>query len=192
MALKETEVAVDKGCCYYLCRCFYSDKEPAKDIAEIMTEKNGKNITAINNEKNNEQRITIQNNNGRLSEDDINKMILDADKYSENDKKIKENIETANKVKSYINKIKMTVEDDNFVTKMGDKIQQKILRKLLDSLEIINNTEITTDDYEKILNKLEEYISPKLEKYKISNIIVEESTSSVVNGVHVSIGNNKK
>jgi heat shock protein 5 len=121
----------------------------------------------------NTNKITIQNNVGRLSDNQIRKMIEDAEKYEENDRLIKETIESKNKLNNYISRMKNTIEEEDFLKKMGEKMQQKILMKLLNVLEIIDDgdDDKTKDDYEKIYTKLDEYIRPKLELYKNSNSI---------------------
>ena len=119
----------------------------------------------------NTSNIIIKNDGGRLSEDKIKKMIEDAEKYAENDKLIKEKIEARNKLSNYISKMKNTIENEDFLKIMGDKVQQKILTKLLTILESItdNDNDKTKEYYDIIYNKLEEYIKPNLDLYKNSN-----------------------
>ena len=130
-------------------------------------------VTATDLLNKNTKNIVIKNNTGRLSDDEIMKMIVDAEKYAKSDKIIKETIEIENKLRNYINKIKSTIEERDFIEKMGEKSQQKILIKLLKSLELINEVDIkvTKEEYEEISKKLEDYITPKLEQYKNSNKI---------------------
>merc|ERR1711977_590538 len=63
--------------------------------------------------------ITITNDNGRLSQEEIDKMISDAEKYAEEDKIVKERIEAKNALEGYLQSLKSTEAS------LGDKMDEE-------------------------------------------------------------------
>ena len=64
-------------------------------------------------------KITITNNKGRLSKEEIEKLIKDAEKYKDQDELIRKKIEAKNGLESYLVNIKHSLNDD----KLADKFQ---------------------------------------------------------------------
>ena len=78
-----------------------------------------------------EQSITIQNSSG-LSEEEIDRMVREAEEHKAEDDKRKEDIETRNRAESFIAQIDSTLADN------GDKIdakQKEEVQKLRDELQ---------------------------------------------------------
>ncbi|RWS27469.1 hypothetical protein B4U80_11144 [Leptotrombidium deliense] len=67
----------------------------------------------------NKEKITITNDHNRLSPDDIEKMIKDAERFADDDKKVKEKVEAKNELESYAYSLKNQVKDKE---KLGGKI----------------------------------------------------------------------
>jgi heat shock protein 5 len=63
--------------------------------------------------------ITITNDKGRLSKDEIEAMIRDAEKFADQDKNLKERIDAKNSLDNYIYTMRNTIEDKE---KLADKI----------------------------------------------------------------------
>ena len=57
------------------------------------------------------EKIVITSEKGRLSEDDIERMIHEAEEFAEEDKKIKERIDSRNGLESYLFNLRNTIED---------------------------------------------------------------------------------
>ena len=62
-------------------------------------------------------KITITNNKGRLSKEDIEKLVRDAEKFKDEDDKIKKRIEAKNSLEQTVYHIKNTIKDE----KLKDK-----------------------------------------------------------------------
>ena len=95
-----------------------------------------------------EQEITISGSNG-LSQDEIDRMVREAEANKEADTKRKEEVEVKNKAESFINDI------DNSLRENGDKIDEKQkeeTQKLRDELK----TALDNNDIEKLKNKMDE------------------------------------
>jgi heat shock protein 5 len=65
--------------------------------------------------------ITITNDKGRLSTEDIERMVAEAEKYAEEDKAIREMIEARNGLENYVFSLKNQVADENG---LGGKIDE--------------------------------------------------------------------
>ncbi|KAM7530714.1 hypothetical protein LguiB_034124 [Lonicera macranthoides] len=86
----------------------------------------------------NSQTITISNDKGRLSKEEIDQMVKEAEEFAEEDKKVKERIDAKNNLETYIYNMKSTIKD-----KLADKIdgddKEKIESALNEGLEWLEN-----------------------------------------------------
>lgn len=76
--------------------------------------------------------ITITNDKGRLSKDEIEAMIRDAEKFADQDKEVKEKIDAKNSLENYIYTMRNTIEDKE---KLADKIEESDKEKIQDALK---------------------------------------------------------
>lgn len=60
------------------------------------------NVSAKENSTGKQERITISNDKGRLSKDEIDRMLADAEKYKNEDDKQKEKIAAKNQLEGYL------------------------------------------------------------------------------------------
>merc|ERR1711907_379954 len=100
--------------------------------------------------------ITITNDKGRLTKEEIDQMIQDSKKYEAEDKAIKEKIDTRNQFENYIYQMKNSVEDK---AKLADKLdeddKQKIQAGLTDAQDWLNaNQDAEKDEFEDKLKEL--------------------------------------
>jgi len=100
--------------------------------------------------------ITITNDKGRLTKEQIDQMIQDSKKYEAEDKAIKEKIDTRNQFENYIYQMKNSVEDK---AKLADKLdeddKQKIQDGLTDAQDWLNaNQDAEKDEFEDKLKEL--------------------------------------
>merc|ERR1719231_395417 len=65
------------------------------------------------------EKITITNDKGRLSQEEIERMVNEAKEFEEEDRKLKEKIDAKNALESYIYNIKNTINDEE---KTKDKL----------------------------------------------------------------------
>ncbi|WKY16165.1 hypothetical protein Q1695_001112 [Nippostrongylus brasiliensis] len=76
-------------------------------------------VTAEDKGTGNKNKITITNDQNRLSPEDIERMINDAEKFAEDDKKVKDQVEARNELESYAYSLKNQVGDKE---KLGGKL----------------------------------------------------------------------
>ena len=78
--------------------------------------------------------ITITNDKGRLSKEEIDQMIKDSEKYAEEDKAIKAKIDAKNQFENYIYQMKNSIEDkDKLAEKVSDEDKSTIQDALTDA-----------------------------------------------------------
>merc|ERR1711882_31830 len=85
------------------------------------------NVSAVDKSTGKENKITITNDKGRLSKEEIERMVQDAEKFKADDEKQKERISAKNSLESYCFNMKSTVEYDKFKDKVPEEDRNKIL-----------------------------------------------------------------
>ena len=76
-------------------------------------------------------KITITNDKGRLSKDEIEKMVQEAEKYKSEDEEHKKKVEAKNALENYAYNMRNTIHDD----KIGEKLPAADKKKIEDSVE---------------------------------------------------------
>merc|ERR1712102_224599 len=87
------------------------------------------NVSAVDKSTNKKSKITITNDQGRLSKEEIERMVNDADKFKAEDEKQKERISAKNGLESYCFNMKTTMEDENIKGKISDEERSAIKEK---------------------------------------------------------------
>jgi heat shock protein 5 len=78
------------------------------------------------------EKITITNDKGRLNQDEIDRMVKEAEQFAEEDKKVKGKVEAKNSLENYLYSMKNTVTDQK---KLGEKISEDDKKAVLDAVE---------------------------------------------------------
>lgn len=106
------------------------------------------------------EKITITAEKGRLSQEEIDRMVQEAEEYADEDKKIKDRIDGRNGLEGFLYNLKNTVED-----KLADKIEEddketimKTVQEAMDWLE--DNQEADKEDYEEKQKEVEKITNP--------------------------------
>merc|ERR1712156_634900 len=73
----------------------------------------------------NKEKITITNDQNRLTPEDIEQMIQDAEKFADEDKKLKTRVESRNELESYAYSLKNQVNDED-----KEKIEESVNDKI--------------------------------------------------------------
>ena len=114
----------------------------------------------------NKEKITITNDQNRLTPEDIEQMIQDAEKFADEDKKLKERVETRNELESYAYSLKNQINDNE---KLGEKLSDSDKEKIE---EIVNekiswleeNQEADAEDFKAQKKELEDTVQPIIAK----------------------------
>merc|ERR1711963_1107415 len=87
------------------------------------------NVSAVDKSSGKQEKITITNDKGRLSKEDIEKMVADAEKFKAEDDKQKERIAAKNGLESYCFNMKSTIEDEKLKDKIAENDKKPIMDK---------------------------------------------------------------
>ena len=88
------------------------------------------NIHATEKSTGKTNNITITNDKGRLSQEEIERMVAEAEKYEEDDKKIMETVEAKNKLESYMYQVKSSLNDENLKSKIDEGEKKSMEEKV--------------------------------------------------------------
>ena len=123
------------------------------------------NVSAIEKSTNKENKITITNDKGRLSKEDIERMVNEAEKYRNEDEKQRSTISAKNALESYCFNIKSTVEDDKIKDKITDSDKQTILEKCNEVIAWLDANQLADkEEYEHKQKELENICNPIITK----------------------------
>jgi len=118
------------------------------------------------------EKITITNDKGRLSQEEIERMVSEAEEFAEEDKKVREKIEARNALENYVYSMKNTLSDSDkgVADKIGEDDKDTIEKALEEANEWLDdNQEAEKEDFEEKLKEVQEVCSPIISKvYKES------------------------
>ena len=102
---------------------------------------------------------------GRLSKEEIEKMVNDAEKYKAEDEKQRERVDAKNQLESYAFQVKQTAEDDKLKGKISDDDKQAVVAKAKEVIDWLdNNQQAEKDEYEDKRKELEKVAQPVMAK----------------------------
>ncbi|KAM0936076.1 putative Heat shock protein 70 family [Dioscorea sansibarensis] len=106
--------------------------------------------------------ITITNDKGHLSQEEIDRMVKEAEEFAEEDKKVKERIDARNKLETYIYNMKSSISDgDKLADKLDSEDKEKMESELKEALEWLDeNQTADKEEYEEKLKELEHVFNP--------------------------------
>jgi L1 cell adhesion molecule like protein len=119
------------------------------------------NVSAVEKGTGKTNKITITNDKGRLSKEEIERMLAEAEKYKEEDEAEASRIQAKNGLESYAYNLRNTMNDP----KVGDKIpgddKEKLKKAIDETVEWLdNNTTATKDEFESQQKELESVANP--------------------------------
>ena len=107
------------------------------------------NVSAKDMGTGKEQHITITSSSN-MSKEDIDRAVKEAEKFAEEDRKLKELVEAKNKAEAYILQSEKTLEE------IGDKVSESEKQEVRDELENLKKA-VATDDVDTIKNATEAF-----------------------------------
>ncbi|CAO2635404.1 Heat shock cognate 71 kDa protein [Lemmus lemmus] len=123
------------------------------------------NVSAVDKSTGKENKITITNDKGRLSKEDIERMVQEAEKYKAEDEKQRDKVSSKNSLESYAFNMKATVEDEKLQGKINDEDKQKILDKCNEIISWLDkNQTAEKEEFEHQQKELEKVCNPIITK----------------------------
>eukprot|EP00355_Strombidium_rassoulzadegani_P008237 CAMPEP_0168616904 /NCGR_PEP_ID=MMETSP0449_2-20121227/5269_1 /TAXON_ID=1082188 /ORGANISM="Strombidium rassoulzadegani, Strain ras09" /LENGTH=161 /DNA_ID=CAMNT_0008657707 /DNA_START=38 /DNA_END=524 /DNA_ORIENTATION=+ len=108
------------------------------------------------------EKITITNDKGRLSQEDIDRMVQEAEEFAEEDKLIKERVDARNSLETYCYNMKNSVEDeDKLADKLDESDKETVSEAVQEALDWMDeNQEAEAEEYKEKLKELEDICNP--------------------------------
>ncbi|KAF8064803.1 hypothetical protein N665_1166s0016 [Sinapis alba] len=123
------------------------------------------NVSAEDKTAGVKNQITITNDKGRLSKEEIEKMVQDAEKYKAEDEQVKKRVEAKNSLENYAYNMRNTVKDEKLAQKLDQEGKQKIEKAIDETIEWIEGNQLAeVDEFEYKLKELEGICNPIISK----------------------------
>ncbi|XAR66739.1 hypothetical protein NMG60_11013062 [Bertholletia excelsa] len=123
------------------------------------------NVTAEDKTAGVKNKITITNDKGRLSKEDIDKMVKDAERYKAEDEEVKKKVEAKNALENYAYNMRSTVKDEKFASKLNPEDKEKIEKAVHEVIEWLERNQLAeVDELEDKLKELEGLCNPIIAK----------------------------
>jgi len=108
------------------------------------------NVAATDKGSGSTEKITITNDTGRLSQEEIERMVQEAEEYAEEDKKVKEKIDSRNEFESHIYSVKSVVSDkDKWEGKITEEEKDTVDEAVKEAMDWLDdNQEAEKEDFE--------------------------------------------
>mmetsp|Transcript_1448 Transcript_1448/g.3585 ORF Transcript_1448/g.3585 Transcript_1448/m.3585 type:complete len:661 (+) Transcript_1448:192-2174(+) len=113
------------------------------------------------------EKITITNDKGRLSQEEIQRMVEEAEEFAEEDKKVRDKIESRNALENYVYSMKNTIGDSDkgVADKISDDDKETIEKALDDANEWLDeNQDAEKEDFDDKLKEVQEACNPIISK----------------------------
>merc|ERR1711935_1170495 len=119
------------------------------------------NVSAVDKGTGKQNKITITNDKGRLSKEEIEKMVSDAEKFKEEDESLKKKIEAKNSLEHYIYSIRNTTEDEKLKEAFEEADKTTILEAVKEQQAWLDaNQDASAEEYESRYKDLEKMFQP--------------------------------
>ena len=131
------------------------------------------NVSAVEKSSGKSEKITITNDSNRLSQDDVKRMVDEAEKFKEQDDALKARVEAKNQLESYLFGVRNTMlSDEKMKTALGDdaEVVDKTSQEGLDWLDAEEDANRTKEDYEAKQKEIESVLMPLVQKAYQANI----------------------
>ena len=123
------------------------------------------NVSAVEKSTGKENKITIKNEKGRLSADEIEKMVQEAEKFKAEDEANKSRIEAKNQLENYTFSVRNSLRDEAVAGKLPEEDKKKI-EELIDQAVswLDDHPNAEKEEYEEKQKSLENSIMPIFSK----------------------------
>jgi len=124
------------------------------------------NVSAVEKGTGKSNKITITNDKGRLSKEDIERMLAEAEKYKEEDEREAARISAKNGLESYAYSLRNTLSDEKVDEKLDASDKEKLKKAIDETVDWLDhNTTATKEEYEDRQKELEGVANPIMMKF---------------------------
>ncbi|RLN18513.1 luminal-binding protein 4-like [Panicum miliaceum] len=127
-------------------------------------------VTAADKAGGRSKSITITNDKGRLSQEEIDRMVREAEEFAEEDHRVRERVDARNRLENYVYRMRATVKDGGGVAgNIGEEDRERMEAALAEALEWLEEQDgggrtAEKEDYEEKLREVEEVCGPVIKQ----------------------------
>jgi len=123
------------------------------------------NVSAIDKSTGKENKITITNDKGRLSKEEIERMVQEAEKYKNDDDAQRDRISAKNSLESYCFNMKSTMDDEKLKDKVSEDDKKAVLAACDDAIKWLDANQLAEkEEYEHKQKEVEKVCTPIVTK----------------------------
>lgn len=123
------------------------------------------NVSALEKSSGKDAKITITNDKGRLSKEDIEKMVEEAERFKKDDENHRETTDARNALENYAYSLKNSLSDPNLGEKFGEDDKKTLEDKVGEILSWLDaNPDATKENYTDKQKELESVSNPIMQK----------------------------
>ena len=122
-------------------------------------------VTASEKSTGKSDNIQVTNDKGRLSKDDIEKMVADAEKFKEDDEKAKETIDAKNNFENSVYQMKCTLNDEKMSSLVDEELKSSLTKIIEENMSWLENNQMASkEEYENRSKQFQDAMKPLQEK----------------------------
>lgn len=134
------------------------------------------NVSAKDNSTGNSKNIVIKNDKGRLSKDDIERMVNEAERYKEEDDRQRERVAAKNKLESYIFNVKQALDEAG--NKLSESDKSSVRAKCEEALHWLESNSLADkEEFEYKYKELERECAEAMKKLHGAGTAPGEATT---------------
>ncbi len=123
------------------------------------------NVSAEDKTTGQKNKITITNDKGRLSKEEIEKMVQEAEKYKAEDEEHKKKVDAKNALENYAYNMRNTIKDDKIASKLSADDKKKIEDAIDGAINWLDSNQLAeADEFEDKMKELESICNPIIAK----------------------------
>ncbi|KAK9902653.1 hypothetical protein WJX75_001465 [Coccomyxa subellipsoidea] len=123
------------------------------------------NVNAEDKTTGAKKKITITNDKGRLSKEEIERMVQDAEKYKAEDESAKEKIEAKNALENYAYQLRNSIRDEKVASKLSPEDKEKIEKAVEETIQWLDSNQLAEkDEFADKQKELESIANPILSR----------------------------
>ena len=123
------------------------------------------NVSAEDKTTGQKNKITITNDKGRLSKEEIEKMVQEAERYKAEDEEVKKKVDAKNALENYAYNMRNTIKDDKIASKLPAEDKKKIEDAVDGAISWLDSNQLAeADEFEDKMKELEGICNPIIAK----------------------------
>ncbi len=106
-------------------------------------------------------KITITNDKGRLTKDEIERMVQEAEKYKADDEALKAKVDAKNSVENYAYNMRNTIREDKVASQLSSSDKETMEKALTEAIDWVEHNQMAeVEEFEHKLKELEGICNP--------------------------------